>query len=105
MRACSGRKRNALTLEKLSSAFTVNELMSASRFLRVFTSASSRSRRSWRSPRSSFVGALLQRRCAHVHARADESGRDTILFCEQVVALLAHRNDRNRVRLHFHFPS
>ena len=80
--------------------------MSAGRFLGVFTGSRScrGSRRSSSRP-SRFICALLQCRCSDIHARADKSGRDAIFFCQQIVALLADRNDRNRVRLHFHFQS
>ena len=94
MGACTRRKRNPLTFKKLSSALAINQLVPAGRFLRVFSGAGCRSGCSSRRRRGAgFVCAALQGRCLDIHARADESGRHPIFFCDQIVALLADRNN------------
>ena len=105
MRAGARRKRHSLTLEKFFSAFTIYELVAAGRFLRVFPGAGRRSGGRRRSCRASFVGALFQRGRANIYTRADESGRHPILFCNQIIALLGDRNNRDGVRLDFHFQA
>ena len=91
-----GRERHALALEKFFRAFTIHELMSARGFLRIFARparARCRSR------------GLIERRYANVHRAADESGQNTIFFRNEIGALLADRNDRDRVRLDLHFQT
>jgi len=78
--------------------------MAAGRLLRVFPSACWRCH--CRGPcRASFIRPSLQRGRTNVYTGVDESGRNPILFGDEVVALFRDRNNRNGIGFDFHFQT
>ena len=95
MGACPRWKRNPLALEKFARAFAIYQQLSTGRLLRVFTSAGSASAHTGCRP--------IERARADVHGGANESRRDTVFFCDQLIALFTERNNQDCVRLDLHF--
>ena len=86
-----GRKRHALRFEEILRSLAIHELTATGGFLGVLRRCPPR--RAGRPP------AAFSDDAADVHGAADEPRRHAIFLREQIIALLAHRNDRDRIWL------